>query len=504
MSEKFEVLSDREHILKRPHIMIGSLAQEEYSLYINGEYKKLNVVPGLLVLAREIIDNSVDEFCRSKGTAATKIKIEMNEYSLTVTDNGRGIPVEEYSDKNGVTGWRPVLCWTQLRAGTSFTNHNLGPGQNGVGSSMCNILSNIFVGETWDGKKHCKVTCTDNMDKINYKISDNTNHPTGTKVTIHPDFLRFGYSSYSKDHIDITKERIIALSSVYPEITFTFNGERIKTRKPKEYINTFNKKYVLYEGNNYYFAILPTELDEYYQQCTIDGLYIRNGGTHEQYIVKEICNVLKELIKKKYKFDISNAEIKKGFFFIFNARYFPNLKFDSQTKERLTNSENEVKNYLGDINFEKIAKQIMTVPEIIDPIIEIKLAKQIASEKRAVTLAQKKQKNIFIEKYIPAKSKNPEEKIIFFVEGDSAAGSGIKVRDINKHGFFPLRGMPLNSYNEKDIKITENKELSNIMSILGLKFPEYYSIKLNDEEIIATNNDEILIDGNWKKVKDLI
>ena len=127
MAEKFEVLNDREHTLKRAHIMVGGLVQEEYSLYIEGKYKTLHAVPGLLVITREIIDNSIDEFIRSKGKFATKIKIDMDETSITVTDNGRGIPVEEYSNKNGVTGWRPVLCWTQLRAGTSFTSHDLGP-----------------------------------------------------------------------------------------------------------------------------------------------------------------------------------------------------------------------------------------------------------------------------------------------------------------------------------------------------------------------------------------
>lgn len=470
MAEKFEVLDDREHVLKRPHIMVGAISEEEYSLYINGIYKKLKVVPGLLVLAREIIDNSVDEFIRSKGKFATKIKIDMYENSLTVTDNGRGIPVEEYSNSNGVKGWRPVLCWTELRSGTSFTEHPLGPGQNGVGSSICNILSKKFIGETWDGKKSCKVTCTDNMAKITFKINDNTKHPSGTKVVLYPDFERFGVTGYSEDHILATRERIVALSSVYPEITFVFNGERIRTKKPKEYIEIYNKSYVLYEGNNYFFGIMPTELDEYYHQCTIDGLFLKGGGTHEQYIVREICTILKDMIKKKYKFDISNAEIKKGFFFVFNARCFPNLKFDSQTKERLTNSEAEVKEYIGDVDFNKVAKQIMNTQEIIDPIIEIKLAKQIASEKRATTLAQKKHKNVYIEKYIPAKSNKPEEKNIYLCEGLSAASIFTKVRNINRYGCYPLKGFITNIYGMKENKIIENQEILDIMTILGLKF----------------------------------
>lgn len=471
MSEKFEVLNDREHTLLKAHIMVGSLVSQEFPMYISGQYKVLNVVPAVLVIIREIIDNSIDEFCRSKGKAATKINIEMNAMSLSVEDNGRGIPIERYiNEANNIDNWRPVLCWTQLRAGTSFTNHDLGPSSNGVGASVANILSTSFIGDTWNNKKHCRVLCYNNMETVNVNISDDEDHKPGTKVFIEPDFERFGITCFTPDHIAAAKERIIALSAVYPEITFTFNGEKIRTRKPKEYIETYGKQYVSFEGENYFFAVMPTELDEYYQESYIDGLYIKNGGTHEQYVSRELCYALREVIKKKYKLDMSPAEIKHGILLLFDARFFPNLKFDSQTKERLTNSEAEVKTYLGDIDFDKIAKQIIAVPEIIDPIIENKLAKQIAAEKRAVTLEQKKMQKKNVEKHLAAKSKNVSDTILMLCEGDSAASQAIRVRDINRHGFFPLRGCVKNTYGLKDKEILDNKELNNIMTIIGLKF----------------------------------
>lgn len=470
MSEVFEVLSDREHTLKKAHIMVGSLAEEDYSTYINGKYTTLRVVPALLVIVREIIDNAIDEFSRSGMTAANKIKISMDAMSLTVEDNGRGIPVERYvNEENKIDEWRPVLCWTQLRAGTSFTNHNIGPSSNGVGSSVANILSLVFRGETWDGENYCKVTCSENMGNKAVHI-EKKKHATGTKVYIEPDFERFGVSCFSPDHIAAAKERIIALSSVYPEITFIFNGEKIRTKKAKEYLEVYKKPYVLCENDNYFFAIMPTELDEYYHQSYIDGLYVRNGGTHEIYVSRELSYVLRDLIKKKHKIDMSPAEIKRGFFLCFNARFFPSLKFDSQTKERLTNSESEVKAYLGEINFEKIAKEILNTPEIIEPIIEAKLAKQIAAEKRAITLEQKKMTKKYVEKHIPAKSKNVEETVLLLTEGDSASGQILKVRDIEKHGCYPMRGCAKNTYGVKDKEILENKELNDIMTILGLKF----------------------------------
>ena len=505
MSEVFEVLSDREHTLKKAHIMVGSLAEEDYSTYINGKYTTLKVVPALLVIIRELIDNSIDEFSRSGMTAANKIKITMDAMSLTVEDNGRGIPVERYiNEENKIDEWRPVLCWTQLRAGTSFTNHTIGPSSNGVGSSVANILSLVFRGETWDGDNYCKVTCSENMGNKAVHI-EKKKHATGTKVYIEPDFERFGVVAFTPDHIAAAKERIVALSSVYPEITFTFNGEKIRTKKAKEYLEVYEKPYVLCENDNYFFAVMPTELDEYYHQSYIDGLYVRNGGTHEMYVSRELSYVLRDLIKKKHKIDMSPAEIKRGFFLCFNARFFPSLKFDSQTKERLTNSEAEVKAYLGEINFEKLAKEILNTPEIIEPIIEAKLAKQIAAEKRAITLEQKKMTKKYVEKHIPAKSKNVEETVLLLCEGDSAQGMLEKVRDLNKHGGYPMRGCVKNTYGVKDKEILENKELNDIMTILGLKFSDYYSIVLdNGEEIVASINDEIFIDNKWVAVIDLI
>ena len=164
-----------------------------------------------------------------------------------------------------------------------------------------------------------------------------------------------------------------------------------------------------------------------------------------------------------------------------------------------------MKAYFGNIDFVKIAKEIVSVPEIIDPIIEAKLAKQIAADKRAVTLAQKKMTKTDVDKYKPAKSRNVKEKTCFICEGDSAVSSAIQVRNIQTQGFFPLRGNVLNTYGKKESDIISNKELKSIMTILNLKFPEYYKIELDDgTEIIASNNDEVHINGRWVPVESII
>lgn len=490
MAEKFEVLNDREHTLRKAHIMVGGLVEEDYPVYISGTWKNLRVVPGLLVIVREIMDNSIDEHIRSNGKAATKIIINMNQMGLSVEDNGRGIPIEKYKNEaNGIDEWRPVLCWTRLRAGTSFTNHDLGPSSNGVGSSVANILSLSFVGETWDGKNHCRVECSDNMENINVGINKDTKHPTGTKVTIEPDFERFGVSCFSPDHIIATKERIVALSAAYPEITFVFNGEKIVTKKAKDYVNIFQKPYVLHSSDNYFFAVMPTEHDEYYQQSYIDGLFIKNGGTHEAYVAREICYALRDAIKKKHKIEMSPAEIKRGLFLLFNGRFFPRMKFDSQTKERLTNSEAEVKAYLGAVNFEKLAKDIMGIPEIIDPIIEAKLAKQIAAEKRAVTLAQKKMAKKYVEKHLPAKSKNVAITTLLLTEGDCLE-EHTKIKCLNEDGL--VIDKELRDISIGDMVFTHKHNLREVTNKVK-KIKDGVKICVGGEVIIASKEHKFYV-----------
>ena len=489
----FKVLNDRDHTLLRGHIMLGSMVEEPYSLWIGDKYETLNVVPGLLKTVYELIDNTVDEHIRSGRKYATKVAIEMGPTSLTVEDNGRGIPVEEYELEDGTKELRPVLCWTRLRSGTSFENHSYGPSANGVGSSISCIFSVHFSGETCDGKKWCRVVCEDNMGSVAKVVEKASGRRKGTKVTMEPDFSRFGVSCFSADHMKVVKERLVALAAVYQTMQFTFNGEKIRTRKRTEWLDRFGKPYVHLSSDNWFFGIMPTETDEFAQVTYMEGLHVRNGGCIDAWIAKELCAEMRTLIKKRHKLDMSPGEIKRGLLIAFNGSMFPEMKFDSQTKERMVNSEAEVKRYFGEVDFKKLAKQCCDIPEILDPIIETKLAKQEAAEKRAVTMAQKKQARAYIEKFIPAKTRRPDERNLYLVEGFSAVSQAIRVRDVNRQAFYPLRGMPLNVTGVKETDIVANKELSDIMAILGLKF----GMKQRDLEFALTHRKICLLaDGD--------
>ena len=479
MADTFQVLSDVEHVLARPSMYIGSTSYEEQIHFIGGKQTSARVVPGLVKIINELIDNSVDEFIRS-GTSSMTVKITVSSNFIEISDNGRGIPVEIFGD----TGkYQPEVAWTTLKAGTSFGENRSGPSANGIGSSLSVIYSKKFTGTSYDGKKQCKVVCTDNMSSVKTSVRDSMKH--GVSVYMEPDFTRFEAKSIDNAHIMLIKERLYAISAIFSGLNFIFNNEKIAIKSSKEFLKSFGDEFIPYENKNYFFGVFPSEGgDEYSQFSNIDSLEILYGGTHEEVISSGITDVLRELIQKKHKIEMTKAEIKRGLQLVFCGRNFPGMKFNSQTKEKLTNSVAEVKSWLDytSIPFEQIGKKILNNDAIIQPIIQYKLAKQAAADARAVTLAQKKLNGKKVKKHIPANTRRRNEATCFIVEGDSALSSLKNTRNPETQGGFPLRGKPLNTYDLPEKKILENEELKNLMAVLGLQFGK------NDNETLRTIN----------------
>jgi DNA gyrase/topoisomerase IV subunit B len=152
MSEDFKVLTDREHVLKRAGVYVGSTTLEPISGIINYAYQTKNIVPALIKCVEEIFQNSIDEYIRTEGKFATKISLDIDNtldgVEITVADTGRGIPLDKIGDS-----YRPVLAWTELRAGSNFDDSKrTGAGTNGMGAALVNIFSKSFIGTSCDGK----------------------------------------------------------------------------------------------------------------------------------------------------------------------------------------------------------------------------------------------------------------------------------------------------------------------------------------------------------------
>jgi DNA gyrase/topoisomerase IV subunit B len=468
----FKELDDRSHCLAKPGMYIGSTTTEEHQGIINFKHQAIRYVPGLIKLFSEILDNSIDEHIRTKGEYSTKIDVsigvDIDGSFVTVTDNGRGIPVQEHGDS-----WIPVKAWTRLRAGANFGDDTKRDtiGTNGIGSALVNIFSTMFIGTTCDGKRSMTVTSRSNMEHIEYALGKGTKN--GTSVTFYPDLARFGVTEIDEHHIEIIKDRLTNLAIIYPAIKFSFNGETLKFKSLKEIAVNFSDNYVIDKSDNVSLVLAPSGLDEEFRCLSyINGIHAKNGGSHVEYAMNMLTQHIRTAIKKKYKFDVMPNQIRQHLLFASWITGATNLKFDSQTKERITNPQSEVSGLFSGIDFEKLAKKVLDTPDIIEPIVSALVRKQEAAE-----AAELRKKNKDIEKanlrHI-VKFTDAAEKVdranchLMICEGDSAANSILSAR--TKYiGCYPLKGKPMNALAADKSEIMANKELTELMAIMGLQ-----------------------------------
>ena len=467
--EEFKVLSDRDHVLQRPNVYLGSVTAETISGIVDYKYQSVSIVPALIKMCEEVIQNSIDEHIRTSGEYATKIDVKI-EYTLegveiSVSDNGRGIPIEMV---NG--NYRPIHAWTSLRAGSNFDDSTrVGAGTNGMGVSLVNIFSIAFTGFTSNGKDAITVECSDNMEHIKHKLSKSKHQ--GTTVSFVPDLVRFGLTEFTEDHLIIIRDRLVNFAIMFPKIVFSFNSEKIHFKNLKQVAKNYNLAAVSYETSNVGMVFAPAGDDEEFRLLSYaNGIYIKNGGSHIDYILNLVIADLREHIRKKYKIDVLPNAVKQHLLFASWMSNFPALRFDSQSKERVTNSNSEVAEFLKDIDFDKIAKQILNTPEILDPMIAAILYKKEMADKLALAKKQKSATKLRVVNHIAATDSNPENRRLFLVEGNSALGPHIAVRNPKTDGGFPLRGKVMNVRGMKPLDILKNKEISEMLSIIGLEF----------------------------------
>lgn len=472
MTNQFKVLSDRDHVILRPSMYIGSVAEEPISGIIDFKYQSKTIVPGLIKIIEEVLNNSIDEWIRTNGEFANKIDITINSTvegtEVTIADNGRGIPVEKAGDS-----YIPVLAWTKLRAGSNFSDDNrITAGTNGVGSSLTNIFSTSFIGIADDGKNRLTLTCTNNMETVHYTVTGSKQR--GTTVSFVPDLEKFGLTSFTQDHIDVIRDRLLNMSILYKDaIKFTLNGEKIGFKNLKSVAKLFGDDAIAYEQDNIQLVFAPSGLAEEFRcHSYVNAIYVKNGGSHVDYVMNKIVDTLREAIQKKHKISVLPNQIRQHLLFASWINGFVNLKFDSQTKERITNSQSEVSSVLGNINFEKIAKQLLTTPTIVDPMIAAILYKKELADKLALQKLQKEQSKANlrkISKFTDASNKtNRAECMLMLCEGDSAANAILSART-EYIGCYPLKGKPINALAASLKDVLANKEFTEMLQVSGLQ-----------------------------------
>ena len=503
---KFEVLTGRDQILKKPTMWIGAIDPTEKEMFVidddHVEYKSITYIPAFRKIFDEILDNALDaliEHCNSSGS----IKVKIDDEKISVEDDGPGIPVvkkqlteselkslpkeeaEQLKDS-----YIPFIAWTRLFSGTNFqeSDEKMNIGSHGVGSKAAAIFSTKFVGTTDDGKKKCIVKALDNLGKTSCKVEDSSG-TSGTLVEFWPDLKRFNLSKIDTVYQDLAYQRLLCLAMTFPNMKFSFNGKRIYLND-KKFLKMFSENIEFATFDKGFVGIYPNPYDDFKFLTYVDGMYMARGGNHVEYIINQIVNPIRDKLVKKYK-TIKPADIRNKFTLVCFMREFPNPKFDSQTKDTLSNSQSEITSYLnGKIDFEKFAKDILKNDALIDPIVEtFKIKEELKARQELKKVKKIKVKS---DKYM---SPIGEQKYLALVEGNSAA-SGLQATIGRENmGYFACRGLPINAYSQSIQKIVQNEEFKTIMSILDLDVSSKDTNKqISFEKIlIATDAD---IDGS--------
>lgn len=480
-------LSDVDHVLHRPAIYVGSVTEENIPTFVyeGGKIIQREVlqIPALCKIIDEIIDNSVDEAIRTNFQYGARIVVGFTpEGEVTVEDNGRGLPIED----KGEGKWTPEIIYTKLRAGSNFEDAGRQTmGMNGVGSSLTNIFSKRFEVYTANGKHSYSQVFENSMQKIGKpKICRSAKN--FTKVSFVPNYDYFKASPESIANLPLLIEkRLKNLAFAFPEIKFIFNQQHITAGNLNAFLKQIHDVYEFNETKDGRIGVFYSDTD-FQHLSFVNGLETKRGGTHIDNVTYKIVEHLREYIKRKYKFDVKPIDVKSKIFLMFSMR-ITNAQFDGQTKERLMNPVNDYKEVIDELLSEKFLRSLQKNEEIIGPIVEAYRIKMEAKDNLDLKKMGKTTKKVKIEKYFPAVG---DQRYLFLTEGDSANGSLMPVLGRAQYSYFALRGVPLNAHEAKVLKIKENEELKNLVTILNMDLTKDRQDDLShDYVVIATDQD---------------
>lgn len=466
IGKKYQLLDEIEHVLKRPGMYIGSTKPHTANEWILGDglYSKeeLTYNPGFLKLFDEIISNSVDEHKRS-GKINT-IKVSVSADTITVWDNG-GIPVVQHPQHKV---WIPELIFSNLRAGSNF-NDDEGrtvAGTNGVGASLVNIFSKRFVIDTADGKNRFLQTFTDNMSKRTVPKTSRTSQGF-TEITYVPDLSRFEMKKIDDAHCKMMRKRVIDIAAANPGLKLEFNGEKYKFKTFKEYVDLYVNDSI-WERTKDWEISFGVSKDGFQSVSFVNSIHTKDGGTHENYVLNQVIEYLRAMIKKKHKVDVKPSEIKNHVFLFINCTVI-NPAFSSQTKEKLITEPKDF-GTKHDVT-EKFAKAVFG-SEVIQSLLDWIEQKKNAEERAELRKLNKSLASTKVLKLIDAKGKDRNKCVLGIFEGMSALSAVRKFRDPQTFGAFPLKGKFLNVSEMTNSGVIQNDEVVQLMASLGIKLGE--------------------------------
>ncbi len=493
-----QVLEGLEAVRKRPGMYIGTTD-----------------VKGLHHLVWEIVDNSIDEalagYCKN-------IEIVINkDNSITVKDDGRGIPVEIHP-KTGLSTVETV--YTVLHAGGKFGGggYKVSGGLHGVGASVVNALSKwVTVTVYKNGKIH--EAKFENGGKTVQKltvIGDCEANRTGTTVTFKPDPDIFDSEIYDYDTLKVRTR----------ELAFLNKGLSLNLRDDRDDEDTTGETFIYEGGISEYVKFInkgktPVHEDIIHLEGEEDGVifevamqyntsyadnilsFVNNinthdGGTHEEGVRRALTRVInsyarKNNILKEKDESLTGDDVKEGLTMIISCKH-PNPQFEGQTKGRLGNSE--VRKLADNVFAEGFERFLMENPEeakaIVGKAILACHARNAARKAREASRKSDLAIGNFFGKLTDCKSKDPSVSELFIVEGDSAGGSAKKGRDSVTQAILPLKGKILNVEKARLDKALSNEEIRSIITAFGTGIgQDFDKSKLRYDKIVIMTDADV-------------
>ena len=475
-ADSIQALEGMEHVRKRPSMYIGDVGSR-----------------GLHHLVYEVVDNSIDE---AMAGYCSEISIEINkDSSLTVEDNGRGIPVGLHK-KEGVSALEVVM--TKIGAGGKFDkdSYKVSGGLHGVGVSCVNALSESLTAKVFrEGKEYEQNYSKGKPDGPVKEIGKSDKR--GTLVTFTPDKEIF--KEITDFDYEILSKRMRELSFLNKGITISILDNRKKDKDGNPLSESFHSKQGLSEFIKYLDESrepiikniikmegekngIPVEVAMIYNSSFSENLhsYVNNintheGGTHLSGFRRGLTNTLKKYAESsgltdKLKFDISVDDFREGLTAVISVKV-AEPQFEGQTKTKLGNREvssavsQSVSNMLEDYLEENPEDSKIIVQKVI-------LAAQARNAARqAREMIQRK--TVMTGGGLPGKlsdcsETDPSKCEVFLVEGDSAGGTAKQGRDRVFQAILPLRGKILNVEKAQQHRVFENEEIRNIYTALGV------------------------------------
>lgn len=527
-AKDIEVLEGLDAVRLRPGMYIGTTG-----------------LKGLHHLIWEIVDNSIDE---AVNKFATKVIVLLNaDGSVTIEDDGRGIPV----DKHPVLKIPAVeIVFTQLHAGGKFNNQNYSysGGLHGVGASVVNALSSwLEVEVKRDGKifRQKYASLPNAKGKIKggvpqtglVEVGSTKEH--GTKVTFLPDKKIFETIVWSGE---IISKRLKELAFLNKGVQMIFIDARGSDRIQKSfcfeggisdfvlYLNDsktklFEKPIVIEgERDGIWVSLAMQHTDGYNESIFsyVNNIPTSEGGTHETGFKSGITRVFNDALRKNGTLKEKNANLmgedfREGLTAVLNIK-MKNIQFEGQTKTKLGNPE--AKNAVEAVIVEQLSafvgmsKNSKTMSALFDKAMGAAKVREAAKKAKEITRQKNSIENAtLVGKLASCTGKKPEMNELFIVEGDSAGGSAKQARDRHFQAILPLRGKPLNAEKKRIDQVLQNEEFRTIISALNAGIGEDFSVsdlKYHKVIILADADQDgahiraILLTFFFRYMKDLI